>query len=99
MNPNNPVPKSFKNHFATYLIAGIFAHETGPIYLAWVAVDDTLRGWRYDAAKERDGWRREWASYVSLEDSDVVWRKRASARRRARELVSLEDELGSGGYR
>ncbi|CAN0336374.1 unnamed protein product [Pylaiella littoralis] len=58
---------------------------TGPTYLIWVGLDDTLKRSRYTSAKQRDRWRGEWAD-VCRGDGDAVWRKRAAARSRARRL-------------
>ena len=61
-------------------------HDTGPIYLVWTAVDEMLRRSREKAARERDRWRAEWAD-ICRGDGEVTWRKRASARLRARQLL------------
>ncbi|CAB1105761.1 unnamed protein product [Ectocarpus sp. CCAP 1310/34] len=57
----------------------------GPAYLAWVALDDSLRRSRGKSAKQRDVWRGQWAD-VCRGDGDPVWRKRVAARLRARKL-------------
>lgn len=63
--------------------------------MVWIAFDDTLRRSRYSSAQDRDRWRREWADYVGLGDADLIWRKRAAARRLAKEI--LEKEYGKFG--
>ncbi|CAM9101967.1 unnamed protein product, partial [Hapterophycus canaliculatus] len=58
---------------------------TGPAYLVWVGLDDTLRRSRDTSARQRDRWRGQWAD-VCRGDGEAMWRKRAAARSRARRL-------------